>query len=79
MSLADAIERNRARQAQKRAGIKPDENLKPFRVRVAVIPSAYEVAMGLAAPIEVGQVPPSEIRIIYGTSKQDAMDRAGIQ
>jgi hypothetical protein len=38
-----------------------------------------EIALGLAAPLEVGQVPPSKIVTIYGTSKQDAMDRAGIQ
>jgi len=82
MSLSDAIERNRARQAQKRAGVpteRRNEALRAYTVNVAVIPTAYMVALGLAKPIKVGDRIPTEKRTIYGTSLADAKKRAGIE
>jgi len=75
MSLSDAIERNRARQAQKRAGVpteRRNEALRAYTVNVAVIPTAYMIALGLATVHE-------EKRTIYGTSLADAKKRAGIE
>lgn len=75
MSLQDAIERNRARQAAKRAGVQPQpstEGLKPFRVRVITNPPVYMIELGLAK-VERKTI------TIYGTSKADAMERSGIQ
>jgi hypothetical protein len=66
-------------QAKRKAGTATLPELKPYKVRVGVIPTAVDVALGLAKPIEVGQVVPSEIITIYGTSMKDAMKRAGIQ
>jgi hypothetical protein len=66
-------------QANRKAGTATLPELKPYKVRVGVIPTAVDVALGLAKPIEVGQVVPSEIITIYGTSMKDAMKRAGIQ
>ena len=81
MSLQDAIERNRARQAQKRAGVpteRSNEALRAYTVNVAVIPTAYMVALGLAKQLNVGDRVPTEKRTIYGTSLADAKKRAGI-
>lgn len=75
MSLQDAIERNRARQAAKRAGVQPqpsNDGLKPFRVHVITNPPVYMIELGLAKPER-------KTITIYGTSKADAMERAGIQ
>ena len=77
MSLQEAIERNRARQAAKNVG-QPQASLRVFKVRVAVIPTALDVALGIAQPISVGQVVPTKIVTVYGTSRKDAMIRAGI-
>jgi hypothetical protein len=66
-------------QAKRKAGTATLPELKPYKVRVGVIPTAVDVALGLAKPIEVGQVVSSEIITIYGTSMKDAMKRAGIQ
>ena len=66
-------------QANRKAGTATLPELKPYKVRVGVIPTAVDVALGLAKPIEVGQVVSSEIITIYGTSMKDAMKRAGIQ
>jgi hypothetical protein len=66
-------------QAKRKVGTATVPELKPYKVRVGVIPTAVDVALGLAKPIEVGQVVPSEIITIYGTSMKDAMKRAGIQ
>ena len=74
MSLADAIERNRARQAQKRAGVpteRRDEALRAYTVNVLVNPPVYMIELGLATVHE-------EKRTIYGTSLVDAKKRAGI-
>jgi hypothetical protein len=71
-----------ARQAQKRAGVpteRREEALRAYTVNVAVIPTAYMVALGLAKPIKVGDRIPTEKRTIYGTSLADAKKRAGIE
>lgn len=81
MSLQDAIVRNRARQAAKHTGEytpRRDDGMRAFTVNVAIIPTAVEVALGLAKPINVGDVIPTEKRTIYGTSLTDAKRRAGI-
>lgn len=75
MSLEDAIERNRARQAQKRAGVpteRRDEALRAYTVNVLVNPPVYMIELGLATVHE-------EKRTIYGTSLADAKKRAGIE
>ncbi len=75
MSLQDAIERNRARQAQKRAGITPSasgERLRASTVNVLVNPPVYMIELGLATVHQ-------EKRTIYGTSLADAKRRAGIE
>ena len=75
MSLQDAIERNRARQAQKRAGEpteRSNEGLRAFTVNVLVNPPVYMIELGLATVHE-------EKRTIYGTSLADAKRRAGIE
>ena len=75
MSLRDAIERNRARQAKKHAGEPPtrrDEGLRAYTVNVLVVPPNFEVELGLATVHE-------EKRTIYGTSLADAKKRAGIE
>jgi hypothetical protein len=75
MSLADAIERNRARQAQKRAGVpteRREEALRAYTVNVLVNPPVYMIELGLATVHE-------EKRTIYGTSLADAKKRAGIE
>jgi hypothetical protein len=75
MSLRDAIERNRARQAQKRAGeptARRDEALRAYTVNVLVNPPIYMIELGLASVHE-------EKRTIYGTSLADAKKRAGIE
>jgi hypothetical protein len=72
MSLHDAIERNRQRHANKRAGIKPQETLRPYRVNVLVIPPNYMIDLGLATVHR-------ETKTIYGTSLADAKQRAGIE
>ena len=82
MSLQDAIARTRARQAAKRAGEytpRRDDGMRAFTVNVAVIPTAVQIALGLAKPINVGDVIPTEKRTIYGTSLADAKRRAGIE
>ena len=82
MSLQDAIARNRARQAAKRAGeytAQRDDGMRAFTVNVAIIPTAVQIALGLAKPINVGDVIPTEKRTIYGTSLADAKRRAGIE
>jgi hypothetical protein len=74
MSLSDAIERNRARQAQKRAGVpteRRNEALRAYTVNVLVNPPVYMIELGLATVHE-------EKRTIYGTSLADAKKRAGI-
>jgi hypothetical protein len=75
MSLSDAIERNRARQAQKRAGVpteRRNEALRAYTVNVLVNPPVYMIELGLATVHE-------EKRTIYGTSLADAKKRAGIE
>jgi len=75
MSLQDAIERNRARQAQKRAGVpteRRNEALRAYTVNVLVNPPVYMIELGLATVHE-------EKRTIYGTSLADAKKRAGIE
>lgn len=82
MSLEDAIQRNRARQAAKRDAVltgRNDAGLRAFTVNVAVIPTAYMVALGLAKQLNVGDRVPTEKRTIYGTSLADAKKRAGIE
>jgi hypothetical protein len=74
MSLADAIERNRARQAQKRAGVpteRRNEALRAYTINVLVNPPIFMIELGLATVHE-------EKRTIYGTSLADAKKRAGI-
>ena len=75
MSLQDAIERNRARQEQKRAG-EPAERretgLRAFTINVITNPPCYMIELGLAPPSH------EETITIYGTSKADAKKRAGI-
>ena len=76
MSLADAVERNRARQAQKCAGVtptRPNEGLRAYSVNVLTNPLRYMVELGLEPP------PHHETRTIYGTSLADAKKRAGIE
>lgn len=73
MSLANAIERNRARQAAKRSGVLAEtESLKSYRVHILTNPPTYMVELGLAKPER-------KTVTIYGTSKADAMERAGIE
>ena len=75
MSLADAIERNRARQAQKRAGVpteRRDEGLRAYTVNLLIVPPKIDVLLGVATVHE-------EKRTIYGTSLADAKKRAGIE
>ena len=75
MSLSDAIERNRARQAQKRAGVpteRRNEALRAYTVNVLVNPPVFMIELGLATVHE-------EKRTIYGTSLADAKKRAGIE
>lgn len=75
MSLADAIERNRARQAAKRSGVpaeRSNKGLRAYRVTVLTNPPTYMVDLGLAK-VERKTI------TIYGTSKADAMERAGIR
>ena len=75
MSLADAIERNRARQAQKRAGVpteRRETGLRAFTINVITNPLRYMVDLGLEPPAH------TETRTIYGTSLADAKKRAGI-
>jgi hypothetical protein len=75
MSLADAIERNRARQAQKRAGVpseRRDEALRAYTVNILVCPPVVETVL-------FGRIPYEEKRTIYGTSLADAKKRAGIE
>lgn len=82
MSLQDAIQRNRARQASKAAGVpveRKEDGLRSFTVNVAIIPSAVQIALGLAKPYRVGDVIPTEKRTIYGHSLADAKERAGIE
>ena len=74
MSLQDAIERNRARQAKKDAVLtgKHDAGLRAFTVTVLVVPTMVDVKLFGARPYE-------EKRTIYGTSLADAKRRAGIE
>jgi hypothetical protein len=75
MSLQDAIERNRARHAQKRAGVpteRMETGLRAFTVNILVNPPVYMIELGLATVHE-------EKRTIYGTSLADAKKRAGIE
>jgi len=81
MSLQAAIERNRERWAAKRAGEAPQPTqagLNAYQIRVADIPTTYEVAIGLRKPVLVGQVLPAKTITIFGTSKEDAKRRHGI-
>ena len=74
MSLQDVIARNRARQAKKHAGEPPtgrDEGLRAYTGNVLIVPSNFEVELGLATVHE-------EKRTIYGHSLKDAKERAGI-
>lgn len=74
MSLEDAIQRNRSRHAQKRAGMpteRREEGLRAFTVNVLVVPPNYMIELGLGTVHE-------EKRTIYGTSLADAKKRAGI-
>jgi hypothetical protein len=76
MRLQDAITRNRARQAQKRAGVpteRKEERLRAYTVNVLTNPPVYMIELGLAPP------PHHETRTIYGTSLADAKKRAGIE
>jgi hypothetical protein len=75
MSLADAIERNRARHAQKRAGVpteRRETGLRAFTINVITNPLRYMVDLGLEPPAH------HETRTIYGISLADAKKRAGI-
>ena len=68
------IERNRARQAKKRAGEtteRREEGLRAFTVNLLIVPPNYMVELGLATVHQ-------ERRTIYGTSLADAKKRAGI-
>jgi hypothetical protein len=74
MSLADAIERNRARQAAKTNAVltgRHHEALRAFTVNVLVVPTMVDVKL-------FGSKPYEEKRTIYGTSLADAKLRAGI-
>jgi hypothetical protein len=76
MSLADAIERNRARQAQKRTGEPVEQKeigLKAYSVNVITNPLRFMVELGLEPPAH------HETRTIYGASLADAKKRAGIE
>ena len=76
MSLAEAIERNRARQAQKRAGVpteRRETGLRAYSVNVLTNPLRYMVDLGLEPPAHY------ETRTIYGISLADAKLRAGIE
>ena len=75
MSLADAIARNRARQAAKNHTspiARRDAGLKAYTINVLVAPPNYEIALGLNTIHE-------EKRTIYGTSLADAKKREGIE
>jgi len=73
MSLADAIKRNRARQAAKSTVTSErQEGMRAFTVNVLVIPTVLD---GILA----GLRPYREVRTIYGTSLADAKKRAGIE
>ena len=75
MSLEDAIQRNRARQAAKRDAVltgRHDAGLRAFTVNVLVVPPNIEIALGMGTVHE-------EKRTIYGTSLADAKKRAGIE
>jgi hypothetical protein len=75
MSLEDAIQRNRERQAAKRAGLpadRPQKGLKAYRVSIITNPPVFMIELGLAKPER-------KTITVYGTSKRDAMERAGIQ
>jgi hypothetical protein len=74
MSLADAIERNRARQAAKRDAVltgRHDAGLRAFTVNVLVVPTVLDAVLA-------GLKPYRETRTIYGTSLADAKRRSGI-
>lgn len=76
MSLADAIARNRARQAQKQnpsPNAHRDNGLRAFTVNILTNPPIYMIELGLEPP------PHHETRTIYGTSLADAKERAGIE
>ena len=75
MSLQDAIERNRARQAAKTETVlsgRHHEALRAFTVNVLVVPTMVDVKLFGSRPCE-------EKRTIYGTSLADAKKRAGIE
>ena len=73
MSLEQAIARNRQRWADKRAGIKPPEpSLKAYRIRVRTIPPIIDMMIQ-------GTQPTTEVRTVYGASREDAKERNGIQ
>jgi hypothetical protein len=75
MSLQDAIERNRTRQAAKRSGTpseRSQDGLQAFTINVLVIPPMVDVKL-------FGATVRKERRTIYGTSLADAKERAGIQ
>lgn len=48
-----------------------EKKLRKYTVRVVIVPPAYEILCGVAQVHE-------EMREIYGTSKADAMRRAGL-
>lgn len=68
MSLEDAIQRNRARQAAKQAS--PAEILRPYSVQVLTNPPIFMIELGLAK-VERKTI------TVYGTTRADAMRRAG--
>ena len=75
MSLQDAIERNRARQAAKSNAVltgRHHEGLRAFTINVRVIPTVLDCMI-------LGSKPYDEKRTIYGTSLADAKKRAGIE
>ena len=75
MSLADAIERNRARQAAKRDAVltgRHHEGLRAFTINVRVIPTVLDMKI-------LGATVHDETRTIYGTSLADAKKREGIE
>lgn len=71
-SLQDAIARNRARQAVKKSESKPEPALRPYRIRVMVIPTRLDEIM-------FGTQPKTETRTFMGTSLKGAKERNGIQ
>ena len=71
-SLQDAIARNRARQAAKQSGSKPEPALRPYKIRVTQIPTRLD-------QILFGTQPETKTVTVHGTSRQDAMRRAGIE